>query len=1250
MVAMSCSFEAIPRSIVSEGSVRFFPVVTDNTREIVSWDWDFGDGTSHGTDSTPIHAYPSVAALTTYDVALTVTDANGATATLTRTEFITSDTVAHIPTRATDGSAGKIAVLIYDDTNMMMIKRTPYLGNLYLLNPIIGNSLDKISTTTFQILDIGTSTSIERDLIVKGKSVLIAIGKEIVFSGKIRRATNNTTNGFDSSNRVKLWDIECDSGYGGLRKLNISAASLDPDGKIVVDSPGYIARRILAPGALENDIRGVINTVDARIGYQLNTVNDVEQVGARYDHMEDIRQLTNYDLRSRPDAYYIPYHSLHEYLTGTKGRFYTWPSSFSTASVFYKSVAFIYAEPEATPAGWVTQFILNKDTGSVSVTAMANRGTIQRLGAGTDAGKFYVSDDDGELYFYTYQGTVDAGHRIYSIVFVSGNTWLAGSDDGKIWKSTNDGVIWSLVKSTAGAAVTDLVSFSSTVFIAAVSGSGIWRTADAGATWTLITALDGGTTTIILAKISSTSAIAGTNDQKVYITVDSGASFGASISVTAGSGNVDKLLVLSNATILAAVTLTGGTATQYIYSSTNTGATWSELSHIVEPGATGAATAFYQHTTGDVLLCCTNGAGSSIYRSVDLGENFTREDDNKTVYAFVCRQITFPVTINWLEAGGIGLHATVYYYDLPETSSLPAQIAGYMRVYNNGTGWVTGYAPYIYDESYGNVPGTLMIYKGEKIDFAPDLTQPSSVGTWNVNEDIFNFNDNDDEKKLATKVVTRGKDLFGKTISVSLAAVHEYDNVTQFPKNSTYLTKKVEGYIYKNTTVPFIKSVTVHAALTSTAFTTNLVTDNKALYFPGAVPATWHVGFPVKVLATTGTLPDPLVAGTQYYVTAIGANYIYVSGSSGGTSITLTSEAVATVYIEFIGAIQVDNSDAALAQDAAVVFAGTSFTGITFGDTYYIVTPTSTSATWYFQVSATVGGSAIGIGAGSGVSVFPKTTETPGISLYGWGYTFPAGAGVNLVTPFGTAYPRVVSSSTEIIDTNGQQLTFVVTTAPLVGDFSNRGYLVANRLYVHDTASVGTNEVLIGEEKITITAVGTDTTYGPYIDVDGAIRISSTTLKAYPHGIGAMVARTNYTEASPQALSPVAEHGILIDDRTADSNITYGDLDTYATQFLVGTSSFFKKAVTWGPSTTATVARVGETYAAINQRSLTGVPRVGDRLLIVNSTGATPEDWQIVGVTIKPDEGRTSLELGDFEKNTFTSLTRSTAGLNFTIT
>jgi PKD repeat protein len=244
-MAAACDFEAIPRSITSAGSVRFFPSVSGFTKPIVTYAWTFGD-TGTSAEATPIHAYPVVAASTLYDVSLTVTDSNGGTATLTKTNFIRSDAIANIPAIPNDGTFMAVSVLMNDGTNHMLVNRNPWAGSsYYLLTPVSVDSIDKIGTFTFSLLDIGTATAAEKSLVVEGTSVLAIMGMTATFSGMVRRVSQNLQNGFTSSAKVKVWDLECDSDLARLKNIKVSASALATSGETIIDSPGNIAKRIL---------------------------------------------------------------------------------------------------------------------------------------------------------------------------------------------------------------------------------------------------------------------------------------------------------------------------------------------------------------------------------------------------------------------------------------------------------------------------------------------------------------------------------------------------------------------------------------------------------------------------------------------------------------------------------------------------------------------------------------------------------------------------------------------------------------------------------------------------------------------------------------------------------------------------------------------------------------------------------------------------------------------------------------------
>lgn len=240
-------FTAIPRATTSAGSVRFFPSVTGNINPITNYHWDFGDGTSHVDGDTPIHAYPT-AAYTTYNVTLVVTESDTHTSTARVNNFIAVDLAANVPAVAVDGTYQAISVLLWDDTNQMLVNRNPWAGSsYYLLKPVIKTSLDKIGTMTFSLLDAGSSTAGEKATVAEGINVIAIMGQTCIFSGLIRRVTQNSQTEFTSTTKVQLWDIECDSDLVKLKNLKVAAAALalTPEGETIIDSPGNIAQRIL---------------------------------------------------------------------------------------------------------------------------------------------------------------------------------------------------------------------------------------------------------------------------------------------------------------------------------------------------------------------------------------------------------------------------------------------------------------------------------------------------------------------------------------------------------------------------------------------------------------------------------------------------------------------------------------------------------------------------------------------------------------------------------------------------------------------------------------------------------------------------------------------------------------------------------------------------------------------------------------------------------------------------------------------
>ena len=942
-------FVAFPRTVTTGGSVRLFPIVTGNLTPIISyaWYWGWTSAVLDSTEATPI-ATNVGSELTDGTVALIVTDSAGSY-TVSKAAYITVAAASTVPDIPTDGTYQKVSVFIYDDTYSMLVNRTPTaICKLYLLKPQIINVLDKSPTTTFQLLDVGDSTATEKLLIAEGKYVIVIQGKDIIFSGIIRRASRDTQLGFAGVTQVKLWNIECDSDLMRLAKTNVYKSTdyttLLANGKPIEDTPGNIARLILAPAPGAADWRGNICCNDTKVTYQITSTSAlVEEVASQYDHITTLRDISNYDLITRRDF-----------------SAYTYTSFDGTATI--------------TMSGGVPAYI----------TA-------------------------GSWIFFT-------------------TDHLKGTPE-----TINTGGCLAYGKCSGGSP-----------------------------------------TTIVLSPM-----------------------YGA-----------------------ASVPL-----------------------------------------TTDVFICA----------------------------------------------------------------------------------------------------------KSPLVDFAPDLSTPSALVTLNVNSNFYDCSDNDDKRKLATKIIAKAKDINGKSISVSLVACHAYDDEKQFFNDCTFISKRSEGYIYSNSFLIDERDCTALLGDGGKLFTTSVAGgDHLSLFLPAGT-TTFVLNQEVEFFVTAGTLPAPLSIGQKYYVVAradVGsAIAIAISSTIGGSAIYLTSDAIAFVFIACNSQIRINNTGGVIGMGTEIVFYGTVMpsggTGLTAGVVYNCGTPALTSAVYVFTVLLagvvqkwSAGGTSVkthriekGID-----TTFPSTSS---VNLYGWNYVLPVGTTFVVRTPGTSAVTELLMTTTgaavESVEGSGEKITKVSINLWLSRDYKNLGYFLNSKFWVNKAADVYSvpATILFGEEPIPITSTITDATYGDCLVCNPTLRIPSNTLKAYPHDIGCLVAKTNCSETAPETGSPLRLYGLSSNAPVVDANVTYGQLDAYVTTLLLGFGSFYKKAAGWLVLNTTGVKRVG--MSAV-QPSLTTSPRVGDSVAVVEYSGATAENYEIVSVTIKCDEGVISLELGDYEKNVFTSLQQATNAINKTLT
>lgn len=329
-MVFACTFDAIPRTITSGGSVRFFPTVSGTVNEIVAvgatpaYHWEFGDGDT-SDESTPIHEYPATSTPENWDVTLTVCDASGATCSFTITDFITSESGDNISATPVGWNVYKIAIILRNPKesgeipDLTILTRNGNAENpLKLMKVVSTDEMDRIGTLKFSVLDTGTATEEQLGYLKEKVLVTLVFNTEVMFDGIIRRVTKNTQNAFASPIRINLWDIECDNDLPILKQVSVDTTALTDLGSGIIDTPGYILRRILTPTSAGfwtwtgGDYRGVINCVDTKIAYQLNSSSKIESAGSRYEHLSVLHEVSNYDLRVRPVYKVYRYVTLNE--------------------------------------------------------------------------------------------------------------------------------------------------------------------------------------------------------------------------------------------------------------------------------------------------------------------------------------------------------------------------------------------------------------------------------------------------------------------------------------------------------------------------------------------------------------------------------------------------------------------------------------------------------------------------------------------------------------------------------------------------------------------------------------------------------------------------------------------------------------------------------------------------------------------------------------------------------------------------
>jgi len=131
------------------------------------------------------------------------------------------------------GTYKDVSIFIYNSNNATLINRnTGTSMNLIYTKLKFTNYLTRISTATFTIVNQGSATQVEKDLLLAGSSlvpksdnfVAIIVDKSVVWSGKILRS-KLVKSGLFTDPVMESWEIECEGDISRMRNQNIKTAN-----------------------------------------------------------------------------------------------------------------------------------------------------------------------------------------------------------------------------------------------------------------------------------------------------------------------------------------------------------------------------------------------------------------------------------------------------------------------------------------------------------------------------------------------------------------------------------------------------------------------------------------------------------------------------------------------------------------------------------------------------------------------------------------------------------------------------------------------------------------------------------------------------------------------------------------------------------------------------------------------------------------------------------------------------------------
>ena len=303
--------------------------------------------------------------------------------------------------------------------------------------------------------------------------------------------------------------------------------------------------------------------------------------------------------------------------------------------------------------------------------------------------------------------------------------------------------------------------------------------------------------------------------------------------------------------------------------------------------------------------------------------------------------------------------------------------------------------------------------------------------------------------------------------------------------------------------------------------------------------------------------------------------------------------------------------------------------------------------------------------------------------IEGWGYDLTDG----LFGIFGSVqfyYPRTDTGSPSNVQElywNGIRATYfnvsgLWNTSPLTGGLFvwfktadldpapyPSGHYVHSyqRYYVQfpsqNTISSG-DDIIINNEIIDCDSISLDSTNGYYIrfladSTTGHRLRTDPYIEAHPPGTIIWL-NAYFSETSPMTGSPVYYHGIITQTYLSDIIIPLSVLQKNTTAQFVKNSEYHRKAMFW-----CLFNNWWKTGSKKEFESMVASPiDVGDTIICLQDDNATAGDllygqlknvWQVVGWTLDTKDMKVIVELGDFERNVYTSMIDKTSALHLTV-